>query len=289
MTRLVNSTVIVATALLVLTFAAAPAAAQLSLPAASPKASISQRVGLTDVTITYSRPSLRGRAVWGELVPWDRVWRTGANAPTTIVFSDDVTVEGQKLPAGTYSLHTIPGQKEWTVIFNRFIPPSGYRYDDAQDALRVKVTPQTATHSHEVLTFEIPAVTENSAEIALLWGSVRVPVRIGVETEMKVLAGAREAVAKAAADDWRTPYQAANYAYQSEATWDDATSWIDRSIAAGANYSNLGLKARMLARAGETADAIEFGKRAVDAGKAAEPKVDTSAMETLLSEWQANR
>lgn len=288
MTRLIKPAAFVSTAMLILTFAV-PAAAQLNLPASSPKASISQRVGLTDVTITYSRPSLRGRAVWGELVPWDKVWRSGANAATTVAFSDEVTVEGQKLMAGTYSLHTIPGQKEWTVIFNKFIAPSGYSYDEKQDALRVKVTPQAAGHAHELLTFEIPAVTDSSAEIALLWGTVRVPVRIGVETEMKVLAGAREAVAKAAADDWRTPFQAANYAWQSEAKWDDAMSWIDRSIAASANYTNLGLKARMLARAGKSADAIEFGKRAVDAGKAAEPKVDTASMEKLLTEWQANR
>ncbi len=287
MTRL-TPTAIASTTLLLLA-AAAPALAQLDLPASSPKASISQQVGLTDVMITYSRPSLRGRAVWGELVPWDRVWRTGANAPTTVEFSDEVSIEGQALPAGKYSLHTIPGQKEWTVIFNKFIAPSGYRYDEAQDALRVKVSPQTAAHSHELLTFEIPAVTEDSAEIALLWGTVRVPVRIGVATEMKVLAGAREAVVKAAADDWRTPFQAANYAYQSESKWDDAMGWIDRSIAASANHSNLGLKARMLARAGKTADAIEFGKRAVDAGKAADPKVDTAAMEKLLAEWQSNR
>src|SRR5512139_1554795 len=97
---------------------AAPAFAQFEAPQPSPKATLTQRVGLTDVTISYSRPSVKGRVIWGELVPFDKPWRTGANAATTITFSDDVTVEGQKLAAGTYSIVTIPGKAEWTVIFN---------------------------------------------------------------------------------------------------------------------------------------------------------------------------
>ena len=99
--------------------AAAPALAQLDLPRPSPKATVSQTVGLTDITITYCRPGVKGRVIWGGLVPYDQVWRTGANEATTITFSDEVTIEGTKLPAGTYGLFTIPGKDEWTVIFNK--------------------------------------------------------------------------------------------------------------------------------------------------------------------------
>jgi hypothetical protein len=284
-----NSAALLSAGIVLIALSASSAAAQLNLPRPSPKATISQTVGVSDVTITYSRPSLRGRAIWGALVPWEKVWRTGANEVTTISVTDDVLVEGQKLAAGTYSLHSIPGQSEWTFIFNKAVPPSGYSYDAAQDALRIKVKPQSSTHSHELLTFEIPTVSEEAAEVALLWEKVRVPFRLAVDTDAYVLANAREAVAKAEADDWRTSFQAANYAHQAELKWPEATSWIDRSIAANANYTNLGLKARMLARQGKTSEAIQVGKRAVEAGKASAQKVDTASMEKLLAEWSAKK
>ncbi|HZS12158.1 MAG TPA: DUF2911 domain-containing protein, partial [Nitrospirales bacterium] len=92
-------------------------APQIQMPRVSPKSSLMQTVGLTDVTITYSRPGVKGRQIWGALVPWDKVWRTGANEATTFTVSDDVTINGQRLPKGTYSLHTIPGKDQWTIIF----------------------------------------------------------------------------------------------------------------------------------------------------------------------------
>ncbi|MEO8036412.1 MAG: DUF2911 domain-containing protein, partial [Acidobacteriota bacterium] len=135
---------------------AAPKPPALKLPRVSPNAELKQTVGLTDITITYSRPGVKGRAIWGAIVPWDQVWRTGANDATTIAFSDDVVVGGTKVPAGKYSLHTIPSQSEWTIILNNTANQWGsFSYDPAKDAVRIKVTPEKAEF-REWMSFEIP-------------------------------------------------------------------------------------------------------------------------------------
>ena len=129
--------------------AAAHAQQALKLPRPSPKATVVQTVGLTDVTITYSRPGVKGRTIWGDLVPYDKVWRTGANEATTFQVSQDVKINGQALPAGTYSLHTIPGKTQWTVIFNKTADQWGsYDYDQTKDALRIQVTPAQGLGMH---------------------------------------------------------------------------------------------------------------------------------------------
>jgi len=148
-------------------------------PRVSPNASVSQTIGTTTVTITYGRPSVRDRAIFGGLVPYRQVWRSGANESTAITFSDRVTIEGQSVEAGTYSLYTIPDRNEWTIILNELLS-WGTRYDETQDLLRVRVEPDQASHQEQFLiTFR--NVTEDSAELILHWDRVRVPVRIGVE------------------------------------------------------------------------------------------------------------
>src|SRR5205085_4953821 len=127
----------------------------------------------TDVTITYSRPGVKGRVIWGELVPYDKVWRTGANEATTIAFSEDVKINGQALPAGTYSLHTIPGKDMWTIIFNKQAEQWGsFKYDQSKDALRVQVKPQDGP-MQEWMMFSFPNVNANSATVELAWEKLR--------------------------------------------------------------------------------------------------------------------
>src|SRR5690349_20026562 len=157
---MMRKTVIAALALLATT----SAFAQMRTPRPSPSATLTRTVGLTDITIKYSRPGVKGRTIWGDLVPYDKVWRTGANEATTISFSDDVKIEGQKLPKGTYSLHTIPGADQWTINFNGVADQWGsYSYDQAKDVLRVNVKPQPAPMI-ERLMFEIPDVTTDTAK-----------------------------------------------------------------------------------------------------------------------------
>src|SRR5713226_895779 len=154
-------------------------APQLRTPRASQKQVVTQTVGFTDVTITYSRPGVKGRQIWGALVPFDKVWRTGANEATTISFSDDVTINGQALPKGTYSLHTIPGQAEWTIVFNNVSNQWGsFTYDPAKDALRVKAKPQSAPFA-EWLTCEVPQLSADQATIAIHWENLSVPFLVG--------------------------------------------------------------------------------------------------------------
>ncbi len=267
------------------------ASAQLQVPRPSQKAGLQQTVGITNVSITYSRPGVKGRTVWGDLVPWDKVWRTGANEATVFTVSDDVMINGQKLSAGTYSLHTIPSKNEWTLIFNKDAGQWGsFSYDEKKDALRVKVKPQTAAEMQEWLLFDIPVVTPNSAQVVMHWEKMKVPftIEVGDVTAM-TLTKAREAVASAKADDWRTPYQAAAFSFQNKVNAEEAMKWLDQSLKIKEAYGNVALKARVTAEMGNTADAIAYGEKAVQIGKASDPKVDTTDMEKRLADWKSKK
>src|SRR5215207_6461890 len=221
-----------------------PAQAQgLRTPRPSQKASVMQTFGVTDLTITYSRPGVKGRKIWGDppagaaagtatlddesvrpkdavIVPYGHVWRTGANEATTFTVTDDVLVNGQPLKAGTYSLHTIPARDEWTVIFNGDPGQWGsFSYDEKKDVLRVKAKPQAASDSKEWLAFDIDPDGESAARVNIRWEKIVVPFTVEVK-DVKGLAVAkmRAAVAAAKADDWQTPLQAANYVFLNNMT-----------------------------------------------------------------------
>jgi len=157
---------------------AANVLAQDEPPRLSPKASVSQVVGYTEVSIVYSRPGVKGRKIWGGLVPYNEVWRTGANEATTIEFAADVTVEGQMVPKGKYGLFTIPGKKEWTIILNKTWDQWGaFNYDESQDLLRFKVKPQKSDFTERLL-FTFDYVSPYSANIVIEWKDLAVPVLI---------------------------------------------------------------------------------------------------------------
>jgi hypothetical protein len=273
--------------------AAAPALAQLATPLPSPNATVSQTIGVTKVEVAYSRPHVKGptrkeeRVIWGELVPYDKVWRTGANSVTRITFDGDVMVEGQKLAAGSYGLFTIPGKTEWTVIFNKQ-STGGPDYSADKDVLRVKVKPE-ASAPHDQFTIEFLSVTGDSAILALEWEKLTVPVSLKVDTKTRFLANAREAVAKAKPDDWQTPLVAARYLYDNKYAMDDAERWIDRSIATKATFGNLSTKANVLAADGKKKDAVATAEKALAAGAAAERKPSpeaVAALEKKIAEWK---
>lgn len=165
------------TAVLLAVLTAVPAAAQErgnDEPRTSPNASVAQTIGTTDVRITYGRPQVNDRTIFGDLVPYGEVWRTGANEATTFSASSDVVIEGEPLPAGTYSLYTVPGPEEWTLIFNTAANQWGTNYDAGNDALRVTVSPQTAD-PREMMTFLFEDVTAQRGTCVLHWANVRVP------------------------------------------------------------------------------------------------------------------
>lgn len=270
----------------VLVAATSPVAAQFVPPRVSPQAMVSQTIGTTQITINYSRPSVRNRTIWGELVPYGQVWRTGANEATTFTVTDNVTINGSPLPAGTYSLATLPGKTEWTIIFNKDRDLWGtYQYKQENDALRVTAKPVESPFT-ESLEFSFATITEDSATVVLRWERLAVPFTVKVDVLATSLARARAAVAAAPADDWRTPYVAANWALSTDLPRDEALAWLDRSIAIQATPQNLGAKARALAAAGKTAQAIELAQRAVQLAKEANPAANTAALENLIKQWQ---
>ena len=177
-----STTRVLLPALLLLLGAVAPAAAQErgnEEARTSPNAAVSQTIGTTEVRIAYGRPQVNDRTIFGGLVAYGEVWRTGANEATTISFSDDVMVEGESIAAGTYSLYTIPGQDTWTIIFNDVANQWGTQYNAEEDVLRVEVTPESAPF-HEMMTFRFGGVTESSGTAELLWAETRVPFEIQI-------------------------------------------------------------------------------------------------------------
>ena len=142
----------------------------------SPRKELSGAMGQTELTINYGSPSVKGRAIWGDLVPYDKVWRTGANEATRISVSQDVEIGGQTLPAGEYGFFTIPGESDWTLIFNSVAEQWGsYEYDESKDVMRVKVVPTMSEEVAEAMTFSV----EDAQTVVLAWEKVRVPFAIG--------------------------------------------------------------------------------------------------------------
>jgi len=293
------------------------AAAQLRLPRPSPKASVMQTVGVTDITISYNRPAVKGRKIWGDapadakgettldnqntrpagmaIVPYGHVWRTGANEATQFVTTDDVLINGSPLPAGSYSLHTVPGKDEWTIVFNGTANQWGsFNYDATKDTLRVKAKPQTVADSQEWLAFDLEPGAENSAIATIRWEKVAVPFTVEVKDMVGLtLAKARTAVAGAKADDWQTPFGAANYAKQNKADA-DAAKWyeqtlkvVDAQVAAKATFQTLSRRSSVLLAMGKKEEALAAAEKAVEQGKA--EKVDTSAVEKRIADIKAGK
>jgi len=148
-------------------------------PRVSPNAAVSQTIGTTEVRITYGRPKVQGREIFGGLVSYGEVWRTGANEATTFSVSSDVTIEGEPLSAGTYSFYTIPGEDQWTLIFNNVAEQWGTDYDESKDALRVTVSPESGPQ-REMMTFLFENVTTDKGTCVLHWNQTRIPFEIQV-------------------------------------------------------------------------------------------------------------
>lgn len=279
-----------AAAALAIVALASPAAAQ-KLPRISPDAKVTQTVGLTDLTVTYSRPGVKGRTIWDELVPFDQEWRTGANNATTFEASDPIMFGGKELAAGKYGLATVPGQNEWIVIINSVSDVWGTSYDPTKDVLRVTAKPEAAPHQEWMsIGFEDLSPLDGSkiadqANLVIRWEKLRVAVPIKVEVTAKALANCRTAVTEAKPDEWRPAFNAARYCYQNDVALDEGKTWLEKSLAVEKNYTNLTLLAQWQMKDGKKTDAIATAKEAIAAGKASKEKVDTSATEKLVSEW----
>jgi hypothetical protein len=262
------------------------------LPRLSPKASILQTIGLTEVTITYCSPAVRGRVIWDGLVPYDNVWRTGANEATTISFADPVSINGHELNAGKYALFTVPGKKEWTIVFNTEPNQWGaFDKDDSKDILEIKVTPKWHQESKERMSFHFENMTENSAEVVLHWGKIDVPFTVTVDTQAKAIANIRAALDNLEEDDWATLNRCASYCIQNDILLDEAAKWLEKSISIQETFWNLRQKAQLSAKMGKTTDAIEIGLKAIDVSKSSDqppPQREVGLLEKMIAEWRAD-
>jgi len=234
----------------------------IEVPAPSAKAKVEQRVGITDFSVDYSSPAVRGRKIFGGLVPYDKIWRTGANASTKLTASRDFIVGDTKVPKGTYSVFTIPGTSSWTVVLNKIADAGTDDYNVKDDAARVTVTPQTIG-ARERMTFIFSDTTESASRLDLEWDTVRVSLPIKVDTQAQVMAGIDTTLAEA----WRPYYQAGRYLVESGGNVDTAIGYLDTSIGIKSTWWNNWWRAQALAKKGRTADAVAAGERAMEIGK----------------------
>ncbi|HTO77099.1 MAG TPA: DUF2911 domain-containing protein [Thermoanaerobaculia bacterium] len=233
------------------------------LPQASPEASVEQTVGLTQMAIHYHRPAVAKRKIWGGLVPYGEIWRAGANENTTITFSSPVSIEGQKLAAGTYGLHMIPTEKQWTVAFsNVSVAWGSFSYDPKEDALRVAVDPEKAPFE-ERLSYRFEDPTDKSVRAVLRWEEVAVPIRITVDTPAVVVESLRAQLRGLPRFSWQGWNAAANYCLQNGVNLDEASTWADRSVSMNQNFTNLRTKAGLLEAKGDTKDAADLRAKAL--------------------------
>lgn len=276
--------------LTILTFLTAATAglAQIKTPAPSPTGTISQAVGLINMEVEYSRPSMKGRKIFGGLVPYGELWRTGANASTKVTFSDDAQANNVSLSKGTYALYTIPGEKEWTIIFYKNTTfwgapgPKDFKEEDV--AARFKVPVQALSDAVETFTMNIGNLSNDGASLELMWEKTKVSIPIKVDTDAKVTADIKATMAGPKAGDY---YAAARYYFEGKKDMKQALEWVDKSLEMGGDkFWILRLKANIQAELGMYKDAITTANKSTELAKA-DGNTDYPRMnEESIAEWK---
>ena len=235
----------------------------LDLPLQSQRAQISQRIGITDITISYHRPLVNDRKVWDALVPYGKVWRAGANENTTITFSDPVQVEGKPLDKGSYGLHMIPAADEWTIIFSKNSTSWGsFTYDEKEDALRVTVKPKAAD-IHHALTYDFDDLQKDSTVVELEWEKVAVPFKVSVDVHDVVQASLKRQLRNLSQYTWMSGDEAANYLLAEKIAPDEALAYVNKSIENEDRYDNELTKSKVLTALNRKDEAAAAQKKAL--------------------------
>ncbi len=241
---------------------------QLDLPRPSQRAQVTQRIGITDITITYHRPLVNGRKIWGGLVPYGQVWRAGANENTIITFPDPVMIEGKPLEAGTYGVHMIPNEDQWTVIFSKMHTAWGsFSYDEKEDALRVTVKPQ-ATELHNALLYDFDQLQPDSAVVTMSWDKVAVPFKVSVNVNEVVEASLHKQLRGLSQYTWDAWDDAATYMVDNKMDLKEALKYEDNSIGNEERFENLMTKSRILDAMGQPTEATAARDKALAMGSA---------------------
>jgi tetratricopeptide (TPR) repeat protein len=238
-----------------------PMRAQIETPMPSPTASFEQTLGLTTVSMEYSRPSAKGREVFGALVPYDAIWRTGANQATQITFGQDVKLEGKAVKAGTYAIYTIPGKKEWTVMLYSDLSIGGNvaAYDEEKESLRVMVKPQVMPMMIESMTFMLNDLRDDQANLYLMWEKTMISLKLELAVDEMVMASIEATMAGPSANDY---FAAARYYYDTDRDLKQALTWIDQSLEAGERFWIVTWKARILTKMGNYKEAMATSQKA---------------------------
>ena len=260
-------------------------APKIEFPQASPSCTLKQRVGLTDIEVVYSRPSVKERAIFGAMVPYGIVWRTGANQATKITFSTDVKLNGKEVPAGTYALMTIPGKEEWTVIVNK--GPEGwspYKYDEKQDLFRFAVKPITMPWSMETFTIDFNEIRDESSKLNLIWDKTKIPIEISVEYADKLTKQIQDVMAS---NEAKKPYfQAANFYYNHNKDMNEAKKWVEEALKEREAHYIVFLKAEILEKLGDKEGAVKAAKRSKELAEKANDNGYIQLNEALINKLQ---
>lgn len=266
------------------------------LPQPSPTATVSQRVGLTDFTIAYSRPSTKGREIFGALVPFDKVWRTGANKATAVTFSTAIMVGNAKIEAGTYSLFTIPGKETWTIILNKNTELWGTDgYSDDQDVFRTEVEAINGG-SIETFTIEFQNIGTEEADLVIQWADVKVVLPIKVDVQAQAIANIEDALKTSKPEDlWRVNRNAATFYSRNNISQEKAMTFIEVSLELNPEswYSML-VKAEILYNSGNAKEAVSAAQMAMEMGQAeADAKGDefqyNTMIEGMIESWKSSK
>ncbi|MBC9797087.1 DUF2911 domain-containing protein [Sinomicrobium weinanense] len=271
-------------------FASFAITAQVQTPQPSPSAKIEQRVGLTDITLEYSRPAMRGRTIMGDLIPYGEVWRTGANENTKITFSDDVKIGGKALKKGTYAVYTVPNASSWDVIFysdaNNWGNPE--KWDDSKVALKTTVSTESLPFDIESFTILFGDITNNSAMLDILWERTYVGVKIEVPTEKKAMASIEDALNGPSARDY---FSSAMYYFQEGKDIKKAKEWVDKAVGMQEEgkvpFWMLRQKALIYHKAGDKKGAIKAAKQSLAAAEEANNPDYVKMNKDSLKEWGA--
>ena len=232
-------------------------AQQLQMPQASPSARLTQKVGLTDVVVDYSRPSTKGRKIFGELVPFGEVWRTGANGATIISFSTEVIVGGKKVPAGAYALYSIPGKSSWTMILSKNTKLWGaIGYNPQEDLIRFEATPSKTSRTYDSFEISFNNLTDSNADLSLKWEQTRVDFTIQTEVDPIVMADIKKQVIDTQSTNPALLYQAASYYFNSNKDLNQAYTWIQQSTDNDPKYWTMHLRAKIELALGKKTEAL---------------------------------
>ena len=269
-------------------FLSLTARAELPVARESPGATVRQTVGVTDVEIRYHRPAVKGRTLWGGLVPYGEVWRLGANEATTIRFADAVKVAGRDVPAGTYGFFAIPGPERWTLILNKQPEQWGaYFYKPEQDLLRFEVKPEPGPAT-EWMTFDLTPAGRGKVLVDFAWDKLRFSVPVEVDVD-RVVWSKYDAVLADPKADWDDYLTATKFALEREQRLPEAMAWIEKSISLQESFWNYETKARLLHHDGRTAEALPLIDKALVLAKGKAPQGYLDGLEATKREWQEKK